>query len=198
MRIFEKVSQHPNIEGLNDWVLLASRQVNSPSQLLDLERSLDKAIELGRFHSDVAMEVNHYKGQRVTNDQLRHERAQPDVDKRQHTNIDVETSGERWEMKRVVEIITKSDVLLDQLQKGAAKYAKMGVASLKQGGPKRNIVDVDFGDKIQIPGMDEAALRAQVERYLARNQVISRFVDRLVLHFTVDGKSIQIVVEVGP
>ena len=197
VRIFGKASQHSHIEGLNDWVLLASRQVKSPSQLLDLEQSLDKAIELGRFHSDVAMGVNHYQGKRVTSDELRHERAQPGFDKEQHTNIDVETGAERWEMKRVGPVITKSDVLLDQVQKGAAKYVKLGVASLKRGGPKRNIVDVDFGDRIQIPGMDEAALRARVEKYLGRDQLISRFVDMLVLHFTADGKSTQIVVEVG-
>jgi hypothetical protein len=197
VRIFGKVSQHPHIEGLDDWVLLASRQVKSPPQLLDLEQSLDKAIELGRFHSDVAMEVNHYRGERVTSDQLRHERAQPGFDKGQHTNIDVETRGERWEMKRVGPVITKSDVLLDQVQKGAAKYVKLGVASMKHGGPKKNIVDVDFGDKIQIPGMDETALRVRVEKYLGRDQLISRFVDMFVLHFTADGKSTQIVVEVG-
>jgi hypothetical protein len=98
VRIFGKVGQHPHIEGLNDWVLLASRQVKQPSQLLDLEQSLDKAIELGRFHPDVAMEVNHYQGKRMTSDQVRHERAQPGFDKGQHTNIDVETGGERWEM----------------------------------------------------------------------------------------------------
>jgi hypothetical protein len=147
VRIFGKVSQHPHIEGMNDWVLLASRQVKQPSQLLDLEQSLDKAIELGRFHPDVAMEVNHYQGKRVSSDQLRQERAQPGFDKGQHTNIDVETGGERWEMKRVGPVITKSDVLLDQIQKGAAKYVKLGVASLKRGGPKKNIVDVDFGDR---------------------------------------------------
>jgi hypothetical protein len=51
VRLLGKVSQPPHIEGLNDWVLLASRQVKQPSQLLDLEHSLDKAIELGRFHT---------------------------------------------------------------------------------------------------------------------------------------------------
>jgi len=101
VRIFGKVSQHPHIEGMNDWVLLASRQVKSPSQLLDLEQSLDKAIELGRFHPDVAMEVNHYRGKRLTSDQVRDERAKPDFNSKRHTNIDVESSGERWEMKRV-------------------------------------------------------------------------------------------------
>jgi hypothetical protein len=62
VRLLGKVSQHPDIEGLNDWVLLASRQVKQPSQLLDLEQSLDKAIELGRFHPDAAMEVNTTRG----------------------------------------------------------------------------------------------------------------------------------------
>jgi hypothetical protein len=143
------------------------------------------------------MEVNHYQGQRVTSDRLRHERAQPGFDKEQHTNIDVETGGERWEMKRVGPVITKNDVLLDQVQRGAAKYVKLGVASLKRGGPKKNIVDVDFGDRIQIPGMDETALRVRVEKYLGRDQLISRFVDMFVLHFTADGKSTQIVVEVA-
>ncbi|MGH9884285.1 MAG: hypothetical protein ACREBE_02075 [bacterium] len=150
--------------------LLASRQVKSPSQLLDLERSLDKAIELGRYHPDVAMEVNYYKGQRVTSDELRHERAQPDFDKQQHTNIDVETPAERWEFKRVAEIIRKSDVVLEQLQKGAAKYAKMGIASLKRGGPKRNIVDVDFGDKIHIPGMNERHFEHRSKGILAETR----------------------------
>ena len=93
-------------------------------------------------------------------------------------------------------VITKSDVLLDQLQKGAAKYVKLGVASLKRGGPKKNIVDVDFGDKIQISGIDETVLRLKVETYLGRNQLISKFVDMFVLHITADGKSTQIVVEV--
>jgi hypothetical protein len=133
----------------------------------------------------------------VTSDQLRHERGQPEFDSKQHTNIDVETGGERWEMKRVGPAITKSEVLLDQIQKGAAKYVKLGVASLRRGGPKKNIVDVDFGDRIQIPGMDEAAVRARVEKYLGRDQQISKFVDMLVLHFTADGKATQIVVEVG-
>ncbi|MEO7734616.1 MAG: hypothetical protein ABIY55_26910 [Kofleriaceae bacterium] len=196
-RIFAKIIQHPHIEGMTEWVLLASRQVKSPSQLLDLEQSLDKAIELGRFHPDVAMEVNHYRGNRVTGDQLRQERAQPGFDNRQHTNIDVETGGERWEMKRVGTVITKSETLLDQVQQGAAKYAKLGVPSLRRGGPKKNIVDVDFGDRIQLPGMDEAALRARVEKYLGRDQQISKFVDRFVLHFTADGTAIKIVVEVG-
>jgi hypothetical protein len=36
------------------------------------------------------MEVNHDQGKRVTSDQLRHERAQPGFDSKQHTNIDVE------------------------------------------------------------------------------------------------------------
>jgi len=109
----------------------------------------------------------------------------------------VETGGERWEMKRVGPVITKSDVLLDQVQKGAAKYVKLGVASLRRGGPKKNIVDVDFGDRIQIPGMDEAALRARIEQYLGRDRQISKFVDMLVLRFTAEGKATQIVVEVG-
>lgn len=93
--------------------------------------------------------------------------------------------------------ITKSDVLLDQVQKGAAKYVKLGVASLRRGGPKKNIVDVDFGDRIQIPGMDEAALRARIEQYLGRDHRILKFVDMFVLHFTANGKATQIVVEVG-
>ena len=198
VRLFGKVSQHHHIEGLSDWILLASRQVKSPSQLLDLEQSLDKAIELGRFHPDVAMEVNHYKGKRVTSDQLRQERAQPGFDKGQHTNIDVETGGERWEMKRVGSAITKSDALIDQIREGVAKYARLGVVSMKHGGPKKNIVDVDFGDRIQMPGMDEAGLRARTEEYIGNNQNISRFVDRLVLHIKISGKSVQIVMEVGP
>jgi len=109
----------------------------------------------------------------------------------------VETGGERWEMKRVGPVITKSDVLLDQVQKGAAKYVKLGVASLRRGGPKKNIVDVDFGDRIHFPGMDEAALRAGIEQYLGRDRQISKFVDMLVLRFTAEGKATQIVVEVG-
>ena len=163
----------------------------------DVHSLVIRAIELGRFQSEVAMEVNHYQGKRVTSDQLRHERAQPGFDREQHTNIDVETGGERWEMKRVGPVITKSDVLLDQVQKGAAKYVKLGVASLRRGGPKKNIVDVDFGGRIQIPGMDEAAFRARIEQYLGRAPRISKFVDVFVLHFTVDGKATQIVVEVG-
>ena len=58
-------------------------------------------------------------------------------------------------------------------QKGAAKYVKLGVGCLKRGGPKKNIVDVDFGDRIQIPGIDEAALRVRVEKYLGRDRLIS-------------------------
>jgi hypothetical protein len=45
--------------------------------------------------------------------------------------------------------------------------------------------------------MDEAALRTRVEKYLGRDQQISKFVDMLVLHFTTNGKATQIVVEVG-
>lgn len=74
---------------------------------------------------------------------------------------------------------------------------KLGVPSLKRGGPKKNIVDVDFSDRIQIPEMDEAALRARVEKQLSRDQQISQFVDMFVLHFTNDGKIKQVVVEVG-
>jgi len=197
VRIFGKVSQHPHIEGMNDWVLLASRQVKSPSQLLDLEQSLDKAIELGRFHPDVAMEVNHYRGKRLTSDQVRDERAKPDFDSKRHTNIDVESSGERWEMKRVGATITDNDTLLTQVQRGAAKYVKLGVASMRRGGPKKNIVDVDFGDRIRIEGMDEAALRARVENYIKKDELLSQFVDMFVLHADVKGKPVQIVVEVG-
>jgi hypothetical protein len=196
VRIFGKVSQHPHIEGLNDWVLLASRQVKSPSQLLDLERSLDKAIELGRFRSDVAMEVNHYQGKRVTSDQVRHERAQPGFDKEQHTNIDVETGPERWEMKRVSVVITDRVQVLGQIKNGAVKYSELGVPSLKNGGPKKNIVDVDFGENLQVPGMDEAGIRAQVERYMVQNPKAKEFIDAFVVHATLDGRSYDVVVEV--
>lgn len=196
VRIFDKVSQHSHIEGLNDWVLLASRQVKSPSQLLNHEQSLNKAIELGRFRSDVAMEVNHYQGKRVTSNELRHERAQPGFNKEQHTNVDIETGAERWEMKRVSVAITDRVQILGQIKNGAAKYSEIGIPSLKNGGPKRNIVDVDFGDNLQISGMDEAGIRAQVERYLVQNPKAKKFIDMFLVHAILDGRSHDLVVEV--
>jgi len=68
---------------------------------------------------------------------------------------------------------------------------------MRRGGPKKNIVDVDFGDRIRIEGMDEAALRARVENYIKKDELLSQFVDMFVLHADVKGKPVQIVVEVG-
>jgi hypothetical protein len=68
---------------------------------------------------------------------------------------------------------------------------------LKNGGPKKNIVDVDFGDNLQIPGMDEAGIRAQVELYLVKNPKAKRFVDTFLVHATLDGRSHNLVVEVS-
>ena len=143
------------------------------------------------------MEVNHYQGKRVTSDQLRHERSQPGFDKEQHTNIDVETGAERWEMKRVSVVVTERVQVLGQIKKGAAKYAELGVPSLKNGGPKKNVVDVDFGDNLQVPGMDEAGIRAQVERYVVQNPKAKQFIDTFRIHAILDGRSYDVVVEVS-
>jgi hypothetical protein len=58
--------------------------------------------------------------------------------------------------------VTERVQVLGQIKNGAAKYSELGVPSLKNGGPKKNIVDVAFGDNLRVPGMDEAGIRAQV------------------------------------
>ena len=67
---------------------------------------------------------------------------------------------------------------------------------MKNGGPKKNIVDVDFGNNLQIPGMDEAGIRAQVERYLVQNPKAKKFIDTFLVHATLDGRPHDVVVEV--
>ena len=99
-------------------------------------------------------------------------------------------------MKRVSVVITDRVQVLGQIKNGAAKYSELGVPSLKNGGPKKNIVDVDFGDNLQIPGMDEAGIRAEVDSYLVKNPKAKEFVDTFRIHATLDGRPHDVVVEV--
>jgi hypothetical protein len=100
-------------------------------------------------------------------------------------------------MKRVSVVVTDRAQVLGQIKNGAAKYSELGVPSLKNGGPKKNIVDVDFGDNLQVPGMDEASIRAQVERYVVQNPKAKQFIDTFRIHAILDGRSYDVVVEVS-
>jgi hypothetical protein len=102
------------------------------------------------------MEVDYYKGKRITRAEREAERATPGFDKEQHTNIDLEDATERWEMKRVNPIITRIEQFPKQINEGVGKFRDAQQLSLKRGGPKRNVVDVTFGDRLQIPGADQA------------------------------------------
>lgn len=53
-----KVMQHPDISGIENWLVVASRQLGRASQLLNLENSLDDAINL--WTNDRATEIEVY------------------------------------------------------------------------------------------------------------------------------------------
>lgn len=196
MRVYSKALTSLQIEGMNAWVTLASRELHNPAKILDLERSLDKGIEMHRLDPTTAMEVDYYKGKRITRAEREAERATPGFDKEQHTNIDLEDATERREMKRVNPIITRIEQFPRQISEGVGKFRDAQQLSLKRGGLKRNVVDVTFGDRLQIPGADQAWIENGVQRYIKANKDASKYVDVFVIHVEISGSNVDIVVEV--
>ena len=99
-------------------------------------------------------------------------------------------------MKRVEPVITDEKKLLGQIRKGAEKYANSGLPSLKNGGSKRNIVDIEFGDRIQNSAIDEATIRARRQSYINNNPEIRRHVDVFMIHAELGGTNYDMVIEV--
>ena len=197
VRILAKVIPNVEIEGMNAWVTLASRQLRNPGQLADLEASLDKAIQLRAFESNLAMEVDYYKGQRITREERIKEQAdKTKFDTAQHVNIDIESGKERWEMKRVNELITDRDEFLDQIKEGVGKFTTIGIPSAAKGGGKLNLVDVDCGPQIKVPGFDEAAMKATIEQYIVRNRGAQKTVDAIIVHADLPTGHIDLRVDV--
>jgi hypothetical protein len=196
MRIYAKVLTSLEIDGMNTWVALASRELHNPDQILNLERSLDKGIEMHRLDPTTAMEVDYYKGTRITRAERVAERATPGFDKKQHTNIDLEDATERREMKRVNPVITASGKFTGQIGEGVGKFRDAQQPSLKRGGTKKNIVDVDFGNRLQIPGADQAWIEDRVRRYIRANGDASQYVDTFIIHVELSGSNVDIIIEV--
>ncbi len=196
-RILPKVMANLEIEGMNAWVTLASRQLNQPARLLDLEASLNKAIQLRGFATDLAVEVDYYKGKRITREErIREQADKAKFVKEQHKNIDVETSTERWELKRVNPEITTPDLFLSQIKEGVGKYTAIGIPSAAKGGGKLNFVDVEYGAQITIPGFDTAAMRATIEQYIARNPGARKTVDAIIIHIDLPSGPFELRVDV--
>jgi hypothetical protein len=196
MRVYAKVLTSLQIDGMTAWVTLASRELHNPDQILNLERSLDKGIEMHRLDPTTAMEVDYYKGKRITRAERDAERATPEFDKKQHTNIDLENSTERREMKRVNPVITASDKFTGQIGEGVGKLRDARQPSLKRGGTKKNIVDVDFGNRLQIPGADQAWIENRVRRYIRANGDAAQYVDTFIIHVELSGSHVDIIIEV--
>ncbi|HEY6176600.1 MAG TPA: hypothetical protein VIX73_19225, partial [Kofleriaceae bacterium] len=195
-RMLAKVLPNIGIEGMNSWVTLASRQLHNPPRLLDLEASLDKAIELRRVDPTTAVEVDYYQGKRLTRDQREAARAAPGFDKTKHFNVDVEAAAERWEMKRVDPVITTANKFLDQVKEGANKFAGIGLVSKRKGGPKANFVDVEFGNRLQLPGLDEAQIRTRIEDYIKKSPQVQQHVDAFLVHADLPSGRIDVRVDV--
>jgi hypothetical protein len=129
------------------------------------------------------MEVDYYKGRRITRDErLKLQADKATFDKKHHKNVDVETGTERWEMKRVNPPVTDRRQFLYQIKEGVQKFTSIGIPSAAHGGAKTNLVDVDFGNRLQIAGDTDATMRATLEEYITHNAGARQCVDAIIIH----------------
>lgn len=179
--LLAKVMANTEITGMESWTINASRVLKSPSQLLDLENSLDDAIKLRATDAATEMEVYYYKGKRLTYAEKEVLRKQPGFEKKALQNIDVVTSLERREWKRVNTAVHDDEHLMNQIYDARLKFRK---AAVKRGaGGKQNVGMVDFGDMLK-GGQYEHNLdkvEATIRRNLRFDQIAKEYMDKLII-----------------
>ncbi|MEO8336952.1 MAG: DUF4157 domain-containing protein [bacterium] len=194
IRLTQKIVDNIDMPGMESLAKLASRQVGNREQLSDLEFGIDTAIKLRRSGASVAVENNYYDGKPVTIDELARVRKSPGFDDKKHVNIDVETTSERREMKRVTEDVHTADRFNGQIKEGVGKFLRSGLQSRKAGGPKSNIIEVAYADKIK-KGWSESEMRRIASEYLAAVPGLSNRLDRLIIHVEIAGHASEFVIE---
>lgn len=174
-----KVMEHPEIFGIENWIVVASRRLRILNQLLDLENSLDDAIRQWANDPATEMEVYYYEGRKLTYQQAQKIRSQPRFNPKSLKNIDVETSRERREWKRVSRAVTNRRTLMNQVNEARLKFRD---AQLMRGsGGKENVAIIDFGSNLWPPYDDVSRIQPLLLRTLQYDQIAKTYLDKLII-----------------
>lgn len=185
-----KVMLHPDISGIENWLVVASRQLGRSSQLLDLENSLHDAINLWANDRATEMEVYYYQGRKLTYQQAQEIRLQAGFDPKRLKNIDVETSHERREYKRVNQVVTNRRTLMTQVNKARVKFRDAQLP--RRSGGKENVAIVDFGSNLWPPYNDMSRVQLDILRTLKNDRIAKTYLDKLLIR--TDSVELEIIV----